>query len=259
MQRRLDDLTLIFVATGVALFTIVVLPQSPLRPVLTLSLILMLPGYALTIALFPDGGLGVPLRLLLSVGLSVAITMLGGLLLNLLPWGLQANTWTGLLISIILVASTIAWWRRRSYRVGVQTLRSFNPQFRTEHILILSLSGLIALSAIGIARTPASQANLQGYTTLWIVPMDEQAQETVRLGVSNNEFAAMRYRLQLVAYGQIIHEWPLIDLDPGETWEQMASVQLQALGAEPVKALLYRLDQPTQVYREGIWWPNKAQ
>jgi hypothetical protein len=74
----------------VVVFTIVTPDHVPGR-ILTLPLVLVLPGYAVTAALFPNRSLGVPERLVFSLGLSVAIVVLGGLLLNVTPFGVRAE------------------------------------------------------------------------------------------------------------------------------------------------------------------------
>ena len=53
--------------------------------------VLFIPGYVSTEALFPGRGLDSIERLALSVGLSLALVPLVGLLLNFTPWGITLN------------------------------------------------------------------------------------------------------------------------------------------------------------------------
>src|SRR5260370_189481 len=65
--------------------------------ILALPLVLVLPGYTLTEVLFRKRSLNAPERLVLSLGLSLAIDVLSGLFLNVLLVGLQATSWAVLL------------------------------------------------------------------------------------------------------------------------------------------------------------------
>jgi len=53
--------------------------------------VLFIPGYVATEALFPGRGLDLIERMALSVGLSLALVPLVGLLLNFTPWGITLN------------------------------------------------------------------------------------------------------------------------------------------------------------------------
>ena len=75
--------------------------------------VLYLPGYALLQALFP-GGLGSDgvLRFALSVGLSVAVAPLIGLLLNYTPWGIRLDPIVVGLSLFTLAMSFLGLYRR---------------------------------------------------------------------------------------------------------------------------------------------------
>src|SRR5438105_797407 len=93
---RLKHLDLIVTITLAAMNVIWALLPSRIPIVgivLALPLVFILPGYALTEVLFRKRSLGAPERLLFSIGLSLAIAILSGLILNLLPGGLQAISW----------------------------------------------------------------------------------------------------------------------------------------------------------------------
>src|SRR5919205_467104 len=81
---------LLFSAAAILLLMLFlrVIDPSVLRPLLAVPLVLFLPGFALTVILFERERLGIPERLMLSVGLSVALTALVGLLLNWTRLGL---------------------------------------------------------------------------------------------------------------------------------------------------------------------------
>ena len=78
-----------------------------IRVALGVPFVLFLPGYVLTSALFARRGIRRADVGLLSLAFSAAIVVIGTLFLNWLPWGLTSTTWTGLLLTVTLVAS--AW------------------------------------------------------------------------------------------------------------------------------------------------------
>jgi hypothetical protein len=94
-------------------------PLIALRWVLGSMFVLFLPGYMAVEALFPKGReLDVIERFALSVGLSLALVPLVGLLLNYTPWGIRLDPIMTSLISLTIGLSLIALARR--YRLSVE-------------------------------------------------------------------------------------------------------------------------------------------
>ncbi|MEM4489494.1 MAG: DUF1616 domain-containing protein, partial [Desulfurococcaceae archaeon] len=98
---------------------------TPARYVLGSIYILFLPGYSLVEALYPREGDLTPLeRVALSIGLSLAVTPLIGLILNYTPWGIRLPaivTSTTILIITMLTTSL-----HRKYNILKQTITSKN-------------------------------------------------------------------------------------------------------------------------------------
>ena len=81
---------MILLATGIATIFLPILQETPLRYVLTLPVILFIPGYCLIAVIFPkDDDIDILERIALSFGLSIAIVALIGLGLNFTPWGIR--------------------------------------------------------------------------------------------------------------------------------------------------------------------------
>jgi len=109
------DLYLTLGLTLVAMVCAALVPVGdPLRTLFILPFLLVLPGYALTAALFPNQ-IGLAERLLLTLALSISVTVVSGLLLNLTAWGLQGTTWIVWLGGITIAASMLALARRQRY------------------------------------------------------------------------------------------------------------------------------------------------
>ncbi len=253
-HKSYDLFVVMAVATIAMVGAIVGLDYVLPRVVLAFLLVLILPGYALVAALFPQGALELPEYCLLIIGFSIAVTGLGGFVLNVTPWGLQVETWAILLCGSILVASMAGLARRRKYPHVAVTPLSMHINVRGA--LLFFLAALIVTGTLATARIQAQQhakASAQ-FTQLWILPANEAERDAVRLGINNMETTTNRYKLQVEARGAVIHEWPLVVLEPGNTWETTLSLPTMQPELEAVEAKLYRVDQPETVYRRGLLW-----
>ncbi len=96
-------------------------PWSYLRQVLGIVFVLLLPGYTIIKALFP---LQVPIktstenldnieRVALSLGMSIAIVPIIGLILNYTPWGIRLTPIVISLFVLTLISATVAMARER--------------------------------------------------------------------------------------------------------------------------------------------------
>jgi hypothetical protein len=214
------------------------------QALLGVPLVLFVPGYALTAALFAPRALGVPERVLFSVASSLVITMLGSLVLYGLRVELRPVTWALFLAAITLGASLVAWRRRKVAEPAPLTLNVSLVQGGT-----LGLAGLAVVAAVALARIPSGPAGLEGYTLLWILPNDATQAPGVRLGVSSMEFTPTQYGLVVTLDGRAAYEWAAINLRPGEKWDEFLAWPSQGSGPGRVEATLYRLDNPQVVYR----------
>jgi uncharacterized membrane protein len=109
------DLTFVvvwLVASIIAIY-LPLLNETPLRIVLTLPMILFIPGYCLIAALFPKkSDVDLLERIMLSIGLSIAIVPLIGLGLNFTPWGIRLEPLAISLMLFTWVMIVVAQYRR---------------------------------------------------------------------------------------------------------------------------------------------------
>jgi uncharacterized membrane protein len=256
-HRSVDIFAVVAITLVAAVLALLVPPDIVLIRILTLPLALVLPGYALTSALFPRRTLGVAERLVFSLGLSLIIVVLGGLLLNLMPFGLRASSWAVLLSGITLAASAVALARRRGQSVSAPGwLRVGNVGLTWRQGLLLGLAAVIVCGAIAVSIIGAGRQSYAGFTQLWILPAgSDNTKNAVSLGVSNMEATAMEYTLTVNLDGKVVEEWPSIDLNPNGKWEAtLVLPQTGRAGAVRVEADLYRVDAPTTIYRHVVLW-----
>ena len=109
------DLTLVVVwlAASIVVIYLPILNETILRIVLTLPVILFIPGYCLIAALFPkEGEIGLIERIMLSIGVSIAVVPLIGLGLNFTPFGIRLDPIVISLIFFTWVMVLVAHYQR---------------------------------------------------------------------------------------------------------------------------------------------------
>ncbi len=235
-----------------------------LRAVLGVCLVLVGPGLAVTAALLPPQQLGSAEHVLAVFVTSIALAVIGGIVLNAAPWGLQPLSWAALLGVVTLAAALVALVRLRGRRMragarprsrrggstpGAQYTASA-PQVPTARLALPIVALVLLGMAVYVARMPAPADRFQGYTTLWMAPNAEQTAQGARIGVQSAEFESTSYRLEVRVNGQVAGIWPDLTLAPNQAWQaQVALPEATGAGME-VEALLYRSDAPWIVYRQ---------
>ena len=93
------------ITTTISVFTIPenAIPYVYIRYVLGSIFVLLLPGYSLIKTLFPTKEIDNIERTALSIGMSLALVPLVGLLLNYTPWGIRLTPVTLSLLSITII------------------------------------------------------------------------------------------------------------------------------------------------------------
>lgn len=249
MRRNSSDLLLIMLIAAVNL--VLGLPAFdwvPIRVILAIPMVLVVPGYALVSALFPKPTVTFAEQTLLSSCGSIAIAILGGFGLYWTPWGLQSISWAVLLSSITYVATVVALLRRN--KQATFFARRKRTAISVKQVLLMAVACLIFSAAVAIARTPVSALDVSGYSQLWMLPSHTQG--TIRLGLRSEEFTDVQYRLELKIDNAVVKTWPSIDLKSGQEWETTTNLAREQLEGKDVEALLYRLDKPDSIYRRVV-------
>lgn len=224
------------------------------RVLVGVILALVLPGFALTVA-FPRGMLGFPERVTVSLGTSLAILVLGGVLLDWGPGGIQAIGWLALLGGTVLVTGVIALGRRAQDPAERLAPRyPLHERVSLRSMVLMVVSALVVTAAILVARDGALHQRHEPYTQLWMLPTERLALTAVQLGMQSGEPNTETYRLELTIGDTVVGVWPEIVLESGESWATSATLP-GADAAEPwIEARLYRANHPTTVYRRATLW-----
>ena len=212
-----------------------------LRVLAGMLLVLVLPGYALTAFIQPARSprrfSPVLWRGMCSVGLSMAVAALGGLVLNLIPAGLTRVSWTILLAAVTLLALAAAVWLRPDSRRSTDSRRakhSWHSWRQTWAVAGYSLGALaLAGAATGLAVVSGGWQHSPSFAQLWLVPGSAKATLGVRSGYPD----AREFRLVLKNGTRQAGTWDFT-LTAGQTWQrtvaepagQRLTAQLTAAG-----------------------------
>lgn len=222
--------------SGLGMFPIWFLPFG-------LLMVFFVPGYALTLAFLPH--LDRFSVLLLSMGISISMSIMGGLVLHYTSWGLHPISWAIWLGCVSLLGCIIAIyrWSRLSKEA---VARSIAPRWNWQAAVSFLLTSVLIIAAVIIARNSATQAGT-AFTQLWAVPGTDEDGYAIQIGISNREFSTMQFELFVESQGATINQWTDIVLAPGETWT--LSMPLMEKPKFPFTFLLYKTDAPDKVYR----------
>ncbi len=213
------------------------------RVVCGIPLALALPGLLLAAATFPARSLGRVQWVLYSLGLSVMVTVLAGFVLNALPWGLQTVSWA-VALSVLSVAAGLLAILRRPARAAVVRVAWWPDR---GSMALFGLAGLVVVAAM-LVNAVAAPSHATTFTQFWLEPAGPATARLVRLGITSEEATTMRYRVVVLAGSHQVRQWDAVSLASGGTWTATLTVP-RADGAVAVTALLYRVDQPSLVYR----------
>jgi uncharacterized membrane protein len=98
---------------SIAAIYLPVLSETPIRIVLAIPVVLFIPGYCFIAALFPkDDDIGLIERMMLSIGVSIAVVPLMGLGLNFTPWGIRLDPIVISLTLFTYVMILVAYYQR---------------------------------------------------------------------------------------------------------------------------------------------------
>lgn len=227
------------------------LPWGPLCLVVALPLVLFLPGYALSAAIFARGR--IPLRhlLVLSIGLSLAVLALGALLLNYLPGGIRTGWWALLLVIVVFAAARGAAIRRPSHRAAPSP--SWRPRLNPVQAVLFAGGALAIVAAIVLAFIPVGAKDALGYTQMWIQPLAGE-KTGVEIGVGSGEQREATYRLWVKFGDGEAPQGRYFKLAPGEIHHIRLLTEEPPAGAEQIRAALFKQSQPDHAYRRVSTW-----
>lgn len=304
---------LVVLMVGAALTPVV--RETPLRVALGLPFALFVPGYAFVAALFPeakpaaDDGVGDDAagsagpvresgvdgleRVALSVGTSVALVSLVGLVLNFTPWGLRLTSVLVTLGGFTLAAAYVGARRRNAldpderfrvpYERWVARARSelFAPDTRTDAVLnvLLVVSLLLAVGTVGYVAAFPKQG--ESFSEFYLLTENETGDlvaddyptefvagepRSLVVGVGNHEHEPVSYtvvsqiqRVRVENNSTAVLQAETLDrfsptVAANETWHRQHDVAPTIAGDRlRLTYLLYRGDPPENPTAENAY------
>ncbi len=250
-------------------FTLIIVFLSDFFKVLIgLPYVLFVPGYLMTTVFFPksDNIEGFA-RLTLSVGLSIIIVPLIGLINNYLPWGITLLPMMISLTVFNIIFIVLGWLIRKKLpakqRFSIQSI--LKQEFKKNRImnsLMLFVCFTILITLICIIFAPNKS---DCFTQFYITGQDGTASgypkilttgkaEFVKLNVENNENKKTDYKIVIKIDGSIT-QTKNISLNHLEKWDDVISIISNTpKDAVKVDFVLYKDNEFKTPYRQLYFW-----
>lgn len=211
-------------------------------------------------------------RMALSFGLSIAMVPFIGLILNYTLWGVGLYAMLVSITVFIVVASIVAWYRRRRLADAERATVSFNfslapwmGQSSLDKVLSIILVAAI-LAAIGtLSYVVAAPKVGEKFTEFYLLGLDGQAVDYPRelkvgeegkvlVGVINREHEIASYWLEVRLDGVRNNSVGPLTLKHDEKWEEAISFTPSKAGDnQKVEYLLYKNGQGEPYLRLHLW------
>jgi uncharacterized membrane protein len=233
----------------------ILLGPVPIRVASGLTLGCILPGFVISRVILNQRRIEGSEQLLLIPGLSLAIAVITGLVLNTAHIRLTAVSWA-IALGLVSAAGLVAVARLEDGH-EVKPMARGAPARVTRaslggrHALGIGPAAMFVFAALAV--TAAVTIGVLGqrqhdsetaFTQLWALP-GLSSGSIVRLGVASHERGDVRYRIRVSVEGRVVRSQALM-LRPGQMWQ---STQRVARSAERVDVAL--LTSPHgRVYRE---------
>jgi uncharacterized membrane protein len=218
----------------------------PVRLIGSLLLIAFLPGYALFSILFRRDALDLTDLAAFVVSFSLGIAILGGILLNLSPFGLSAEGWRLWLAGFTIVALLVSLFRVEAKSDDFAGAHRRPHNLSTSQMMIFAAAIVLFGMSIAIAYEGDRNRPKEEFSQAWLFFQNE-AQGLVVMGLNNLESETNSYRIVLLATGTSVHEWE-VTLETQESWQVNYLVPRHFLDASELSLVVYRAGE-TEIYR----------
>ena len=273
------DLAVVALLSAILIILIFLSPEPALglAAAIGLAIVFLLPGYSLTVTIFPRksdcSGKG---RLVYTTILSIILAAIAAIILTYTPRGLNADS-LAFLISILALGLTIAAYlrwsalpKRRRHILAIggrpRTLKRRRVQLTPSvTLMFLGLIVIAAVSAIGFVANHNSDkegmADLiiikpEGISADTVVDIVAGAPEAITAKIKNQENRPVNYTLELALNKSTLFSKE-ISLDPNQSWQGPASYAVNESGnLKKLEIFLYKETDFAKPYREAYLMLN---
>jgi hypothetical protein len=207
---------------------------QPLRLVLALPLLLLFTGHAVLRAFGPSAKSRTE-HVVYAIGLSLAAALMGGFLLNSLG-ALTPLGWALWLEAVVAASTAIALVRQPNDLL--QLTGGSDLSLRARHLVMIVVSGTVICGAYFLAvRDEARQQEFK-YVEFWLVGGEGGAGALV-VGIKSAELRTQVFDVEVTRGSDVVAIWRSVRLEPGATWTQALSLDIDARHERKVRARLY--------------------
>jgi len=264
MHRRLKlsiekDLLLVNGLSLLQIFAVAFFPDTPIRTLIGVPLVLFFPGYTIVCALFPKKkDLDGVEKVALSIGLSLAVVPLLGLVLNYTAWGIRLYPVLFLLFLFTLSMSIATAYRRKTLPAEKKFVSSISinmPKWREmSRANMIMLVGFVAfvVAAGSITAYFVSMPRIgEQFTEFYIVGPEGKIADypvnltlgengTIIIGIVNHEYQEVTYKISVKLDNETLAAIDGVKLKNEEAWQQNFTFAPQKIGEHmKIEFLLY--------------------
>ncbi|MFC1936733.1 DUF1616 domain-containing protein [Chloroflexota bacterium] len=251
----------------------------PLRVVLGCLVVLILPGYFISLIMFPlKGDLPLMERVGISIGLSISVAPLQALIINIFELGFSYNVIFGLYSAVInfgILGAVFRFSRIADEEVfSIQQKHISTADFRSFRKLLMIFVApmfIVFLFVVIIFIVPSSQ---DLYTSFYILGRDNEVAHypseviagepiEIAIGIENFELSEHQYRIEVWA----IDMWGILPrtlleskgpylVEKNETMNEILTLQMPWEGNNQKVEFLLFVDDRIDPYRHLELWLN---
>jgi uncharacterized membrane protein len=210
--------------------------------------VLFAPGYVVTAAIFKENALELPAKIALGIGISLAISAVGGIGLYGSGALLTRTSWTVFLTTIILAGSIVAVVQRN--RSTTYAPKDIKRGLAFSEILLLIFSVLVLGSGIYLAQVAEQNQTFIPFTEFWITPQTEDISE-IEIGLHNYEKTNMVYDIAVSINDQEVETWENISVQSDKVWNITYKLPPKETSNETITVYLYTNENNAEPYRWG--------
>lgn len=254
----------------VLIAVIIFFPPNIVRTILGVLTMLFCPGYALISALFPRRGrIASVERVALSLGASIAVVPLIGLVLNYTPWGLMLEPILYSIVIFMFAMSVIAWFRRRKlldeerfnieFQLRIPRLGIGMPDMALSIILVLVILAALGMLGYFMVTPKVGQRFTEFYilgsggkTTDYPAELAVGEKGSVIVAIVNREYETVLYQLDVRIDGIKSGGLTGVVLAHGERWEGEVEFVPKVAGKDQKLEFLLYKNREAEPYLEPL-------
>jgi uncharacterized membrane protein len=263
-MEQFDLLVVAFLS--IATLPLVVLTDGPARVVTGLLAVVLCPGYSMTVALYPANKLSAVERVCLTIALSLAVVSLSGVALNYSPWGIRVIPATITVLTVTLLATIAASYRRSRLSREDRFSLSFDIHYdrwkllpRFDKWLYGALAAVVLVSIVSGTLVIARPKRQQPFTDFYVLGPEGRLerypskiksgeQALVNLVVANREGQDQKYTVDVRWDGETVETLGPMEVPAGDEWSTPVTLKPSTVGNNQIVEFILKKNGTDDTY-----------